>query len=546
MRAISVSLMLLSCVLAVVAGEPLTLSSRISEVTVYADRAEVTRVAKRSLSAGEQVVAFRGLPDQLDQNSIQVSGTGPAVLQDIRFERRQLDKTPHAKVEKLDDQIQTLSDSIRAIDDNMSHARREIEFIQSIANGLTRDNSKETPIELDPAKWTQMVTFYREKLDKLDREIRRDERTKRDVATTLDRVRRERNELAAGGNKVSNDVEVTLTVRKGGSVGLELTYIVYGPSWAPLYDVRVSSDTKKLELTYKAQVRQSTSEEWQNVTVKLSTASPQQGGQHPELQAWYLNYWTPRPMRSPRSRKRAAPAMSQMMKSMDAEMEELAAEPPAPMEVATAEVETRSTSVVFVPKGTTTIANDNLPSTVVVAVLNLPAHFRYSSVPKLSQYAYLKAKAKNDTEYPLLPGRANIFFDNAFVTTSNMELVAPTEEFWTFLGIDEAMAVEYKLLRRFEEEIGNKTKVTFEYHMEIQNNKKTAEEIVIWDQLPISSNEEIVVSPIEPELKENTDAIKKNSQNFVEWYFKLDPGKKAEIPFSFSVKYPEGRSVEGL
>ncbi len=527
-------------------SEPLTLPSSITEVTVYADRAEVTRVAKKSLSVGEQVVAFKDLPPQIDQNSIQVNGTGPAILQDIRFERRQLDRTPHEKLQRLDSQLEHLRDSIRAIDDNTRHAQSEIKFVQSISEGLTRDNSKETPIELDPAKWAQMVTFYREKLDALDRQIRTDEARKRRVAEELDRVQRERQELAGSSQKVSNDVDVTLTVKSAGTVTLILTYIVYGPSWGPLYDVRVSSDTKKMAVTYKAQVRQNTSESWENVKVKLSTASPQAGGQHPELSPWYLSYYEPRPMARKERAKRSAPAMAQMMESKD-EMAYLDEdEAPAPMEIVTAQVETRSTSVVFVPGAKSTIQNDNQPSTVVITEMSLPASFRYSTVPKLSQYAYLKAKATNTTDYPLLPGRANIFFDNAFVTTSSMDLVAPTEEFWTFLGIDEALEVEYKLIKRFEEDIAKKTKVTWEYQILLESKKKTAEEIVVWDQLPISSTEEIVVECIEPKYKEDTPALKKNEHEFFEWYFKLDPGQKVTIPFSFSVKYPSGRSISGL
>jgi hypothetical protein len=124
--------------------------------------------------------------------------------------------------------------------------------------------------------------------------------------------------------------------------------------------------------------------------------------------------------------------------------------------------------------------------------------------------------------------------------------VAPTEEFWTFLGIDEGMAVEYKLVKRFEEEVGKKTKVTWEYLTTIRNNKQSEEEVVMWDQFPISSNEDIVVAPIEPALKENTPAIKRNEHNFIEWYFKLKPGTEVTVPFSFSVRYPQGRSIQGL
>lgn len=139
-----------------------------------------------------------------------------------------------------------------------------------------------------------------------------------------------------------------------------------------------------------------------------------------------------------------------------------------------------------------------------------------------------------------------MFFDNAFVTTSNVALVAPGEEFWTFLGIDKAIAVEYKLIRRYQEDIAKRTKVSFEYQIMLTNNKKTRETVVVWDQLPISSEEEIQVECTAPEFKEGQVSPKKNDQQFIEWYFELDQGKKVTVPLSFSVKYPKGRSMQGL
>jgi uncharacterized protein (TIGR02231 family) len=245
--------------------------------------------------------------------------------------------------------------------------------------------------------------------------------------------------------------------------------------------------------------------------------------------------------------KRMAPAMAQMMNEYPEEAKMAELEPPSPpMEVATSQVETGATSVVFVPEGKASITNDNQPSTVVIAVKPFAASFRYSTVPKLAQYAYLKAQAKNESDYPLLPGRANIFFDNAFVTTSHVDQVAPGEEFWTFLGIDEALAVEHKLVRRFQEDIAKRTKVSFEYQIVLTNNKKTRESIVVWDQLPITSAEDIQVECTAPEFKEGQASPKKNEQQFIEWYFELDPGKKVTVPLTFSVKYPKGKSMQGL
>ena len=71
---------------------------------------------------------------------------------------------------------------------------------------------------------------------------------------------------------------------------------------------------------------------------------------------------------------------------------------------------------------------------VSIATIQLKPTFEYETVPKLSQNAFLKAKVKNDSEYPLLSGPANVFLDNSFVTRSCLNNVSPQEEFSCSLG----------------------------------------------------------------------------------------------------------------
>ena len=219
------------------------------------------------------------------------------------------------------------------------------------------------------------------------------------------------------------------------------------------------------------------------------------------------------------------------------------------MQIQEAAVETKATSVVFVVNGNNTINSDNLPHKVTIAIHDFPAYFRYSTVPKLAPYAYLKAKVKNESTFPFLPGETNVFLDNNFVANAYMDPVAPLEEFWTFLGVDEGMKVVYKFIGKYEKNegiISKKTKIIYEYLTVITNHKKTDEEIVVWDQLPISGNEHILVTLIEPKYDKNTDLLKMDSHKNMEWFFKPKAGEKIEIPFKFSVDYPKDSRIIGL
>lgn len=180
-----------------------------------------------------------------------------------------------------------------------------------------------------------------------------------------------------------------------------------------------------------------------------------------------------------------------------------------------------------------------------------PAHFRYSTIPKKSTYAYLKARVRNDSDYPLLAGESNIFLDNNFVSNAKLNTVAPTEEFWAFLGIDESIKVEYKRLKKYEKQEGGlllkKMKImVYEYQIKVKNHKKTQEEIVIWEQLPIPQNSTIKVNLIEPIYKENTETLMKNEFETLKWFYKPKPNEEIIILFKYSVEFPYESTVVGL
>ena len=58
---------------------------------------------------------------------------------------------------------------------------------------------------------------------------------------------------------------------------------------------------------------------------------------------------------------------------------------------------------------------------VTVALIDLSPEFTYSSVPRLSPYSFLQAKAKNSSPYTVLAGPANVFLDNNFIAKVRLD-----------------------------------------------------------------------------------------------------------------------------
>ena len=527
-----------------------SVESKITSVTVYSDRAQITRSATTYLTKGEHKILFDELPQSIEQNSIQANGKGNAILRDVTFKTEQFANITDEKRKSLSDKLQELQDDKDTLNDRTTQANDLKQVVRDILAKLTSTSEEIENVELDPEKWIKMVEFYRSKQEVLDTEIRETEKALRDLSLEIDKVRREIRELGQQAYKYKNIVEVLVDVRKDGNLTLDLSYIVYGPSWTPIYDLRVDSQEKKMHLTYKSNIFQTTGEDWNNVDLKLSTAKPNMSAQPPELSPYYISIYYPQPARKERKMAKSRPSYSNQMSfaiegmSVEESLDEL-----EDISYSASTVESGAISVVFDIDGSNTIKSDNEPHLVTITIQEFPAGFRYSAIPKHSQFAYLKAKVKNDSDYPFLPGDTNIFLDNNFVANSYIKAVAPTEEFWTFLGVDEGIKVEYKFVKKFDETGGifvEKNKKIFEYLIKITNNKKTQEEIVIWDQLPISQNENIKVKLIEPAYKEDTEILKINEHKYIEWFFQPKPGEEIIIPFKYSVEYPLDTQIEGL
>lgn len=79
-----------------------------------------------------------------------------------------------------------------------------------------------------------------------------------------------------------------------------------------------------------------------------------------------------------------------------------AAAPPPPAAVATSTVDSSGAATTFHVQRRTSIASDNKPHKVTVAILNLASAFRHYAVPALNAVAYLQCLTTNNSDYTLL------------------------------------------------------------------------------------------------------------------------------------------------
>jgi hypothetical protein len=89
---------------------------------------------------------------------------------------------------------------------------------------------------------------------------------------------------------------VKVDLKRNLKVSFELSYVVGNAGWFPSYDIRAININEPVELIYKANVRQDTKIDWNNVKLRFSSADLNTSGVAPELSPYFLDYNTLPPL----------------------------------------------------------------------------------------------------------------------------------------------------------------------------------------------------------------------------------------------------------
>ncbi|RZK76969.1 MAG: DUF4139 domain-containing protein, partial [Pedobacter sp.] len=83
----------------------------------------------------------------------------------------------------------------------------------------------------------------------------------------------------------------------------------------------------------------------------------------------------------------------------------------------------------------------------------------------------------------------------------------------------------------------NKLQV-FTYDLTVKNNKKEAVNFILKDQYPISTNKDIEV-----ELLNDGAALNNKEIGVLTWKLQLAPNESKTVRFTYSIKYPKGKTL---
>lgn len=264
-----------------------SVDTHIVEVTVYTDRARVTRAGAFAANKGRQQVALEDLPDGLTDSSVSVDLSGARLLS-VQVDRVFGRQTSDTNAQTLLDKQEEMQKQLQAIDDVLQTLHNEESFLRSIeVEPQENDEGIEQPIPLEPQSWKVTLDFVSESLVAVRERISKQNRLRTEHIRQMQALNVEIEKVHSYESEARKRVLIEMTSEAGGNVDVKVTYAINGPHWRPSYDVRVDA-SGKVEIATYAVVAQRTGEDWRNIALGFSTSSPQVGAELPELLVWRL------------------------------------------------------------------------------------------------------------------------------------------------------------------------------------------------------------------------------------------------------------------
>lgn len=262
-----------------------SVSSSIQHVTVFFNGAQVERAASTPLSIGKTELVFKGLTYNLDPRSVQVKGEGDFVVLSV------VHQTNYFEESEKKDTIKILEQQRDAINDKIAVENAKLTVVNQQETILQRNQVQVLGVQNNTLKLEdlkQVIDYQEVKLQELLTKKLTINKTIEKLKSDIQRISNQLSEVNNRKSDPTSEIHVMVNAKSSTFGKFSLNYLVPNASWFPTYDLRVKDISSPLSMTMKANVSQSTGEEWKDVKLTLSTGNPSESGSKPELQPWRL------------------------------------------------------------------------------------------------------------------------------------------------------------------------------------------------------------------------------------------------------------------
>lgn len=520
-----------------------TAASAVSAVTVYPDRARVTRSAAADVAPGDgMIIIVGGLPASVAPDTVQVAGEADFDLTIVSVEVRKAYRTDAASEREraVLAELQAATDKQQTLTDRIAALETQADFIRSVAR-VSPPKTKEGLLLGKPADWSGAWTSVGKGMEATLKAKREQEVALRAVQADVRRLQKELGRVRTGAAETTV-VRVRVRAGASGTARLAVTYEVPNASWAPVYDARLDPEKADLDLTLRGQVRQRTGEDWNGVQLTLSTARPGGAAAMEEPEPWFVGF--EHPVATDFFRDSVVGEETMKSAGITGALDRAAS--PARAEVARAQV--GEFTLTYRVPGTATVPADGEPHGFVADTRAFPVRLQVRTQPAAEPVAYLYAVLTND-EHPLPAGRVNLFRSGVLVGRTGMDAVRPGEERRLAFGADDRVRVARKVdtdLAGKSGLFGGRSRVERRYEIEVGNFHAGPVEVMVYDRVPVPQDEALEVKYLDDWATAPSETDVEGNKGVVVWKGTFEGGERRKIRFGYALTYPKDERLAGF
>jgi len=289
------------------AAADLTPEARIERVTVYRQGATVTRVGEVAIPVGTQRLIFRGLPADVDPDTLQVSVANPGVqlngIELVRINEGNFVSEPERELRR---RIEEAGDQQTLLKDEIATAQNQLKLLDSLAANPAGGANK---AGVDSANLAAVLGAMATGEVTARKHIREANVQTRAIDARVEQLKAELAKIATT-SKQSTELRAAVVANAPLNATVALSYRVANAGWEWIYQARLDTAAKQLRLDRQASVTQGSGEDWKNVDLNLTTALPSGDVGTPVVGSVFLDFRAP-PLQSNLLFKRSAVAAAQ-------------------------------------------------------------------------------------------------------------------------------------------------------------------------------------------------------------------------------------------
>lgn len=259
-------------------------SSKINKVTVFFSGAQISRQVEFKAIKGQQLLLIDNLPVEVKKQSMQLGEIKNAKTLSVKLEKGSSRNPKYSKEKEiLENQKKEIEKNIKyIITEKGVYDSEEIFIIQN------RELAGDKGVTI--AQISEGANFYRSKLKEIRNKKLELDFELEDFKDQLLELDKKMQKLTTDQRKTSTQLYVLIDSKiPDPSSKFEISYYLETAAWEPVYDFRVQEVGTPLSIDYKANIYQTTGEDWEKVNLILSTGDPSLSSTKPILEEWYLD-----------------------------------------------------------------------------------------------------------------------------------------------------------------------------------------------------------------------------------------------------------------